>query len=185
MSLYNMIVFIHILGAIGIFVTLSVERLALFRLQRADSIEKSRTWWSVMRLLPRIGIPSILTLLASGIYLTIESWSEAPWILPSFGALVLIAFTGIALSRPTFGKLEAFYKSNAELQMPPKHSRLWGRLWGSLQIRTGLALGILFIMVTKPNLFTSLVILCASLFLMLIPILFFALKYRDAKSVCA
>ncbi len=184
MSLYSTIVFLHILAAIGMFVALSVERIALFKLQQAESIETARIWWSLMRLVPRIGIPSVLTLLASAIYLALESWREAPWIWPSFGALVLIAVTGATLSRPAFVRLEAIYSGDEGQEMPPKRSRLWGRLWESLQIRTGLVLGILFIMVTKPELVPSLVTLGAALFLALVPIPFFALRNRGAETTC-
>jgi hypothetical protein len=167
MNVYSTAVFFHVLGGIGIFIALAVEGLGLFKLTSPSNIDQKREWARMLSaILPRIGAPSVGLALVSGLYLTEEAWREAPWVAPSLGALILIAIVGVALNmRP----MRALRKSlNGATENTPIGVIPLKRLGISLQTRFGLALGILFLMTTKPGLQASIAVLAVAVVLLLI-----------------
>jgi hypothetical protein len=114
MSVYSISVFLHVVGALGLFSTLALE-------------------WAGHEQLRRVGGPSALLVLATGIYMTSTRWGPRPWIVIGLAAMVVIAILGPALSRRA------------------------GLAALSLRLRTWLFLGIVFLMTTEPGLTGSLV----------------------------
>jgi hypothetical protein len=179
LNAYLLFLFVHILGGIGIFVALAFERLGLRKLQTSTDRSHAREWIEVLKLLPKIGAPSALAALLSGIYLTAASWRKAPWISPAFCGLILLAVVGAALSGPAMKKLEAAWAS--EMGTLSARHPVWGRLWISVNLRTGLAAAILFLMVAKPSLVVSLTVLAIGIVLSLLPFLYFVFKFRALR----
>ena len=178
MSTYSIALFLHILGAVGLFIALAYERLALYKIQRSKDHEHAMDWVQVLRMLPKIGISAALLVLPSGIYLTEIAWRAAPWTGPALVAFILMAVVGAALSGPGYKKLEAGLSRDKER---PSRPPLPGGLWISLAIRTGLALGILFIMITKPTLMVTLLALLIAVVLAFGPAIHFFLKCRSLR----
>ena len=168
MNLNAVLVFCHVLGAIGLFVVLAFERLALSRLQRATSREQAGEWIRVCAILPRLRMPSVLLILAPALYWTFTAWRGVPWVYISLIAVVATALTGKFMSAKAFERLARAV--NAELFSSPDTlpETLWGTLWGSLHIRTGLVVGLLAIMVLKPNAIESVSLLGAAVMLALL-----------------
>ena len=95
MSLYTIALFLHVMGALGMFGALGIEWAAAGPLQRATDVAQYRPWIRVLRSMRRVAGPSAVTLLVTGIYMvaTTSSGSQ-PWIGRGLLGLVFLALLG-------------------------------------------------------------------------------------------
>jgi len=179
MSLNAVLVFCHILGATGLFVVLAFERLCLSRLQGSTSREQAAEWIGVCSILPRLRLLSVLLILVPALYWTFTAWRGIPWVYISLIAVVAAALTGKFMSAKAFERLTQAVNTDP---FPPPATlprELWGTLWGSLRIRTGLVVGLLAIMVTKPDAIESVSLLGVAVLLALLPGLYSRARTRS------
>jgi len=105
-----------------------------------------------------IGPASIGVVLATGIYLTVAEWGADAWILVSLTSLVSLAaiggvLTGVPMARVTPAVERAAGPLPEELQ----HDLRSPLFTVSLLTRIAITVGVVFLMVQKPALLTSLV----------------------------
>ena len=169
MNGYAMALVIHIVGALGFFMALGLEWSSLYQARQAHTAEQLRTWLAVARGSYRVGMPAMIVLLASGIYLMRLAWGHVDWLVVSFGALVLIVVVVVALIRPRLGRIERAVASE-QGPLAPAVVLLVQQpaLWITLQLRFALALGIVFLMTVKPDLNGALITLAVAVVLGLI-----------------
>jgi hypothetical protein len=107
MDLHRIIVFFHVAAMIGLFAALVIEWVSVARLRQSTSYEQAREWAGLWRLLVPVGAPSILTVLASGIYLatTLGTW-EVGWVRAAVPTLIVIAIAG-AVAAPRRKRIRA------------------------------------------------------------------------------
>ncbi len=131
MNLYSIALFVHVVGAVLVFVLLTVEGVGL------------RSGSSAAQLGRTLGPVSALAILVPGFYMAAQTGWYA-WTAAGLGAYAVIAgfgaYTGIGVMR---GKVS---RQTATL---------------SLLVRVGLSLGVLFDMTVKPELFVALAALVA------------------------
>jgi hypothetical protein len=127
MDLYSVVLFVHIVGAVLLFVLLTVEGVGL------------RVGFSSASLNRILGPVAALAILIPGLYLVNAQSGWTGWVIVGLSSWVLIAvtgaFTGINVTR---GRM-----SHRAAQ-------------ASWLIRTGMALGVVFDMTVKPDLVISL-----------------------------
>jgi hypothetical protein len=128
MSLYSIALFFHIVGALLLFVLLTVEGIAL------------RQGFTAARLNRVLGPVSALTILVPGIYMTNSQWGWRGWIVVSLTAWVLIAVAGAA--------------TGISLLAGRLNTRAAATSWF---IRVGMALGVVFLMTVKPDLLLAVI----------------------------
>lgn len=152
MNSYVIALVIHIVGALGFFMALGLEWSSLYQARQARTGEQLRTWLNVARGSYRVGMPAMLLLLGSGIYMMRSAWGHTDWLVVSFVALVLVVVLVVTLIRPRLARIEREVAS-AQGSLPPTLVCLvrQARLWITLQIRFALALGIVFLMTVKPD----------------------------------
>ena len=157
MTLYTIALFLHITGALGLFIAIGLEWISLPRLRRAASVEQARTWLGVLGSLGPIGGPSALVLLVTGIYMMLAAWRGAAWSGVGLLTMVLIAILGGVL---TGRRIPAISRALPAGPGPlPEALARRSRdpvLVLSARLRAALALGVVFIMCTKPALTGSL-----------------------------
>jgi hypothetical protein len=126
MSLYSVALFVHIVGALVLFVLLTVEGVSLrvgFRAAAAGQI---------------LGPISALAVLIPGLYMMSTQWGWAAWVVVGITSWVLIAaggaFTGVSVMR---GRMST-----------PTATISW-------LLRVGVALGVVFDMTVKPDIVGS------------------------------
>ena len=123
MTLYSVALFLHIVGALLLFVLLAVEGFSL------------RIGRSAARFNQAVGPVSALLVLVPGLYMMASSWGWKAWIgvgITGWVAIAILgAFTGIMLLR---GRMSL---------------RAAGLSWA---VRVGLAVGVVFVMTVKPDL---------------------------------
>lgn len=157
MTFYTVALFLHIVGALGLFVALGLEWVSLWHLKRATLTEEAHPWLSVFTSLRRIYPASWMAILLPGFYMMATVWGGAAWITIALAAIILIAVLGAVLTGPRMMAVGRAVVSESGALSPAFRQRLDDPLlWISIQTRIAIALGIVFLMTTKPGLVGSL-----------------------------
>jgi hypothetical protein len=168
MTLYSVILFVHITSALTLFAALSFEFLSLLKLRRATTIAEAQLWMEPAPRLPLLTGGSSLVVFLSGIYLVIQMAGYGlAWPKVTVASLLIIG----PLSAITGRRMRAIRKACASENAIT--SSLLARLRDpilkiSWAIRTAVFLGIVLLMVAKPELPLSLTIIAASVVLGLV-----------------
>jgi hypothetical protein len=152
MLLYSIVLFLHIVGALGLFAALGLEWASAAYLRRALAVDQAREWLSVRGWVMRLGPASLALILLSGLFMVATSWGWVGWIVVALAALVLIAVLGAALTGSRIGAIQQGVAAESGTLSPTLRQRLNDPvMWISLQTRTAIALGIVFLMTVKPD----------------------------------
>jgi hypothetical protein len=151
MTLYSLVLFLHVTAVLALFACLTLEVLSLFHLRRASTWTEARSWIEPVPRLSAVALGSLLVIVLSGVYLTIQmsgfglAW---PWV--TIAALLLMAPLGAVTGRRMryIRHLSASGEMNqsklVDLQDPS--------LKISLGIRIAVFLGVVLLMTAKPEL---------------------------------
>jgi hypothetical protein len=154
MSIYTVMLFVHIAGAIGTFIGVGVWLFAALALRRTQTVGQVRTLASLIQPSGALAIVSILLLGIAGFYMAITVWGErATWIMVATISFVLLAPFGVFVIDP---RLRAVAKAAAVVPDGPLPDALAARardpLAGiGLSVYLGVLLGIVFLMTNKPS----------------------------------
>ena len=155
---FNGDLFLHIVGALGLFVALGLEWASLSYLRRAATVEQAREWLSMFNAQRRIYPLSWLAILIPGFYMAAAAWRGVAWITIALAAVVLLVVLGVALTGRRLAPIGQSVAAESGSISSTLRQRLDDPLlWASLWIRTGIALGIVFLMTIKPDLFGALI----------------------------
>jgi hypothetical protein len=105
MTLYSIALFLHVVGALGLFIAIGLEWTGLSAWRRAASTDQVREWLPVLGSLRKIGGAAALTLVVSGVYLMATAWRGTAWPGIGLAALVLIAVLGALLTGRRVGPI--------------------------------------------------------------------------------
>jgi hypothetical protein len=151
MAFYAIVVYLHIVAALGLFAALGLEWAGLRNLRRATTTGQARTWTGLLGAVRRVAGPAMLAILATGIYLMAAQWGGQGWIGAGVAGLVLLGALGGGLSGRRLGALARDLPAEEGGLPTPLRARLRDpALLVSLWVRTALALGVVFVMSTKP-----------------------------------
>ncbi len=155
MTLYTIALFLHVVGALLLGTALTGEGIALFHLRQATTREELQTWEGVALLGRVFGPASIVLILLPGLYMMFDSWGWVPWIAVGLFSLLVIAIIG-ASSGIRLGLLLRSAASGS----PVTHAvrvRLRAAIFVvSWFARVSIALGVVFLMTSKPQLVPAL-----------------------------
>jgi Predicted integral membrane protein (DUF2269) len=154
MSMYSVVLFVHIVGALTLFMALAVEWASLAQMQYVTSQVQAKISIKMSSGLRPLSILSMLIVLGSGGYLasTMEAWGN-PWIWATMAGMFAIGVIAVVLTNKRMEEIRrACRDEDAKLT-----ERLIGQLRDpilrvSIHLRIAIALAIVLLMVTKPNL---------------------------------
>jgi hypothetical protein len=163
MTIYSLVLFIHVVSAIGMFIALAAEGPIVFRIRFAQSVEEARFFTRAFQRLRVIAIPSFAGVLVAGMYMASKWGKGFFWIPLALGATLLIMLigglvTGIRMAR--LRKVLSGTENNVSIEALSALTRDSALLL-SYGLRMGLGLGIVFLMTAKPDLLGSLGALAA------------------------
>ena len=161
MSVYPNIVFLHLAGMAGLFIGYGLEWVSTARLRRATTGNEARTWLGTYRLSLPLSGPALLLLILTGFYMAgVTSQSKEGWVLASLlGILIALGIGfGVLMSRMK-GIKAALPEGDAALSADALTRVQDGVTVTLIRMRAFLALGIVYLMVVKPALITSLAVL--------------------------
>jgi hypothetical protein len=166
MSTYSIVLFLHVSGAIGYFVSIGTWLFGLVSLRRARRDEQVRSLIHLVALPgPLFGI-SVLLILVAGLYMTFTSWRlQTSWIAVALVSLIIVAPLGTALIEPRRRVIDRLAREAPDGPLPQTleqsiHDPI---LLTALQTIAALLLGIVFLMTTKPSLAGSLIVMLVAL----------------------
>jgi Predicted integral membrane protein (DUF2269) len=166
MSIYTVVLFLHVSGAIGYFAGIGIWLFGLVGLWRAQRVEQVRALTGLIGLTgPLFGI-SVLLILAAGLYMAITAWGlQTGWIAVGLISLVLMAPLGTALIEPRRRTIDRLAR---EAQDGPLPESLEQRIHDPVLLTSVLTIaallfGIVFLMTTKPALIGSLIVIAVAL----------------------
>ena len=158
MTLYTLALFVHVVGAIGTFIGVSIWLFAALALRRAQHVWQVRALTSLIQPSGVLAIVSIVLLGVAGFYMALTVWGEqATWIIVATVSFLLLAPFGAFVIDP---RLRALSKAAATAPDGPLPASLSVRthdpLVGiGLSTYVGVLLGIVFLMTNKPPLAVS------------------------------
>ncbi len=151
---YDFALFVHLLGVVTLFAAVTLVQAGGARVRRAATVEHVRLWLGLVRP-TRVMFPvASLVLLATGLFMTAEAWTFAtPWVAVSIVGLVAISGVGGAVQGRHLAAIAAAAAAAKEERLPSGLARLVGRPapWRSGFAVNGTAVGILWLMTTKPG----------------------------------
>jgi hypothetical protein len=162
MSLYPIVLFLHVSGAIGVFVGIGIWLFGLSAMRRARRVEQVRALaWLIIVTIPFM-VLSLVLLGAAGLEMAISTWGlQTSWIIVSLVSLVLFAPINVFVLDP---RMRALYAKAGEAPDGPlpdelvegTHDPMIGTV---AQTLTTVLIGIVFLMTNKPTLATSILVM--------------------------
>src|SRR5215469_16644401 len=171
MSTYVIVLFLHICGALGYFISAGTRSLDMIILQRAQRVEQVRIITTLDNWLgPLFGI-SLLTLVVTGLYMTVTTWGfNTGWIDVALTSVILMAPSGALLMEPRRRAIVGLARKLPDGPIPPElHRHIDNKvLQATARALPLLLLGIVFLMTTKPSLGGSILVMVVALALSII-----------------
>lgn len=161
MNIYSIVLYLHIVGALLLFVAMGIEFVTVSRLRSTVTAEQARDWLSVLGSIRVIGPVALVAILVPGLYMAATSAGWEGW-----NILALVAMVGMAaLAGSSAARTPAIGRSIGPLRGPlPPDARAGLRdriVWSSILTRIGIGLGVVLLMTAKPDLVGSIVTLVA------------------------
>lgn len=163
MTLYSIVVFLHVVAMLGVFVALGTEWLLLSNIWFATDAAGARALIRASARLPVVGLSSCVFVLLTGIYLSTEAkaWSM-PWIQVSLGAIVVMGFLGgISGRRMRAMRKTAASECHASLDTY-RRSAADAVLQIAIRVRFATGLAIVLLMVLRCDMTASLSVMGAA-----------------------
>jgi hypothetical protein len=155
MSLYTILLFVHVSGAIGLFIGMGIWLFGITAIGRAVRVEQVRTLANFM-LMARLAVPAgAFVVIAAGLAMALIAWGlQTGWIVVALGSLVIIGPIGTCVIDPKVRAIAALAHSLPDGPLPitlaeRTHDRVV-RL--ALHTITAMLFGVVFLMTTKPAL---------------------------------
>ena len=151
MSMYGVVVFLHILGALGLFAGIGLEQVSVAQLRQSGTTSQARDWLGVLTGLRRTDGPSGLLILATGIYMMATRWGHGAWMGLAIVGMVLMAILSIAVTgRRARALKDALVGSDAAMWNAVQARLSDPAMRIAATVRAAIGLGIVFNMAVKP-----------------------------------
>jgi hypothetical protein len=161
--LYYVIHFLHVVGALGMAAAYAVEAAGLIGLRRSRKGAEARLWLRTRRWMLVLGPPSLGLVLASGIYSIVAGWGWRGWIVASLVGLMAMAVLGGVLTGIPMARMATNIENMVEpLPEELRRGLLAQRLTISLALRIAIMLGVVFLMVRKPEAMPAAIVMAAA-----------------------
>ena len=149
----SIVLYMHIVGALGFFYALGMEWSGLRQIYGARTPEPVRAWMGVLKSVTKVGFVSMMATVVTGIYMMVTWSGPQPWLVVTVASLVLLIVLAQAVTRPrmaAIGRALAMEKGPLSESFHGLTNNL--PLWISIQTRIALVLGIIFLKVAQPEL---------------------------------
>jgi len=165
MTVYRVLLYTHLLGAVALFVGGGLEWTASALFRGAASAAEARSWLRVFRVSPPLSGAGLMVLLLSGGYLaSLSGAMKQGWVPATLLAVGVALGAGFAVIQPRMGRIRASLPAGNEAPSPELRRRLCDPLLHTaIRARVLLAAGILYLMVAKIPFGRSLAVLALAL----------------------
>ena len=160
MSIYALALFVHLVGAIGVFIGIGVWFFAALALRRARDVAHVRALTGLTVASGNVAVGGVLLLAAAGLYMIVTVWGwQRAWIDVATIGFALLAPLGVVAIDP---RIRALGKAADAAPDGPLPASLVARtrdplLAGGLSLYLAMLVGIVFLMTTKPGLVVAVI----------------------------
>jgi len=166
MNIYSTALFLHILGALGLSIALGLEWTGLRHIRSAELPEQFRSWIGILKNANKVGFPSMLSTVITGIYMMLTVWGGTAWIYVTLGSLILVIVLSAVLTRPRMAAIGRTLATEKGAITQAIHNLAnHPILWISIQTRAAIILGIVFLKIAKPSLGGSMLTIVVAILL--------------------
>jgi fatty acid desaturase len=160
-------VFVHIVSALALFLGYGLEWTVSALLRHSSTTDQARAWLRVYRVSPPVTGAALAVLILSGGWLAaLTGGMYHAWLIVSVAGIVVALMIGFALILPRVSAIrEALPEGNLPLSPEALLQLQSAALPTLIRVRALLAVGIVYLMITKPPLGASLMVLAASMVL--------------------
>lgn len=153
MTLYSACLFLHIVGALGLFAGIGLEQAGLAGLRQARTATQLGEWVKLLTLLRRVEGPAAGLIVVTGLYLAVTGGRREAWVGLGLLGLLAMAGFGIGVTRPRVGSIARAMASAGRESIPSSLVRRLDDpgLRMAASLRAALGLGIVFLMAVKPG----------------------------------
>jgi len=167
MTLYSNVLFVHIVSALGLFLGYGLEWTVTALLRHSSTTDQAHAWLRVYRVsLPVTGASLAVLILSGGWLAALTGGMYHAWLIVSVAGIVVALLSGFALILP---RVQAIRGALPEGSLPLTPEALLqlqsGVLPTLIRVRALLAVGIVYLMITKPPLGASLIVLAVAMVL--------------------
>lgn len=165
MDAYAIVLFLHLCALLGAIGTAALLHFAEIKLRGAETVAAVRMWSRLIENGAKVFPLALLLLLGSGAYLVDRRWSwSAGWVEAALIGVGVLFLVGAGVIGGRSRALRRELRDAAEGAPRPRLAYLAREHLAGIAswTNTGLALGIVFVMTTKPGLAGSLVALAAA-----------------------
>jgi hypothetical protein len=161
MNLISVVLFLHLAGALALFIGYGIEWTASSLFRNAANSEQVRAWLRVFKVSPPLAGAGLGVLLLSGGYLaSLSGAMKQGWMPATLVGIFLALALGMGLILPRMKAIRAALPSGNEPVTAALRSRLADPiLLTAIRVRVLLATGIVYLMAAKPPLVSSLLVL--------------------------
>jgi len=149
--MYSVALYLHIMGAVGMFAGLGMEGIIYKNLKTASTPQQVFAWGIYMKSLRTVFLSSTLFLLFSGIFLVMEAWGWNAWVITGLILLIGLSVYGSATGKKIGMTIGSLKGNDGSLTNEVKNKISNPSIMKSYKVKITLALGIIFIMTTKPD----------------------------------
>jgi len=168
MSLYTLLLFVHVSGEICLFIGMGIWLFGSIAVAQAARVEQVRAIADLM-LMARLLVPAgAFVVIAAGLAMTLMVWAiQTGWIAVALGSLAIIGPIGTWVIDPKVRGIAALARSSPDGPLPmPLAERTRDRvLRTALHTMTAMLFGIIFLMTAKPQLMIAIGAMVVSTFL--------------------
>jgi hypothetical protein len=163
MSVFNAVLFVHMLGFIGLFGGVVLVQHAGSRLRRASTWEEARIWLHLLSRTPGMLGGGGVLLLLTGLYMSHLQYSiMTPWILVAIVAVVVFLLTGPLMVGPRLrGAARVASENHGTIPDSSRAVVADPSLWSIIFAMNGGALALVWLMTNKPGWHGSIAIVLA------------------------
>ena len=152
MELYPITLFLHVTGALGLFIGMGMEWVTLRHFCQVTTASEALRWKKTFGILKGIFISSGLLVLLPGLYMVFDRWGWTAWVI--FGLILWFAlamFGNVIVGKKIMGIIKPLKETDGLLSAETQKKLRDPFVHKSLIVRMMLALGIVFTMVEKPG----------------------------------
>ena len=158
MTIYNFVLFAHIVGVIGLFAAVVMQWVVVVGITGARTVGPVRTWTTLVPTIERTHPISTALIILSGLYMAIVQWGLAQaWIDAAFVIIILMAVLGARVIVPRLRAIKADAEVAPEGALPDILIREINdsTLATVFRIQTATAFVLVLLMTNKPDLLAT------------------------------
>lgn len=168
--MYKIALFLHVTGALLLCAAITIEWICIISIRKGNVIERIRESLFHYSKVGKIGDMAAFLILVPGIYMMVVVWKDAPWAIVGFFGLLLIGVIGGTVTGRKMKRAREIIKMENHVSQQLTELLNNNALRVSIQTRTAILLGVIFLMTVKPGLTESIVTMALSVLLGALPL---------------